>query len=209
MNIIKEDYLNDPCRASSIPYWKAMTINVPDGMKIVHNAEYNAEVYADYLDEPYFRLRHDLCDLQAQVLPEGCSVCEASLEEYAAHINSCYDSECVTEAELANYTKRSVYDADLWMAVREEHTGEIVATGIAELDNEMGEGILEWIQVSEAHRGRGLGSYIVNGLLHRMKGKVEFATVSGRCNNPAKPELLYRKCGFIGSDIWHILRKQQ
>ena len=209
MNISKEDYLKDPCRASSIPYWKAKIVDVPEGMKIVHNDEYNAEMYTDYIDEPYFRLRHDLSDLREQVLPEGYSVYEISLEEYAEHINGCYGGECVTEAELRDYTMRGVYDAELWLAVRDERTGETAATGIAEFDKEIGEGIPEWIQVSEAHRGRGLGSCIVNGLLQRMKDKAGFATVSGKCNDPSKPEALYRKCGFTGNDVWHILRKQR
>lgn len=40
-----------------------------------------------------------------------------------------------------------------------------------------------------------------------MKDKAKFATVSGQCGNPANPEGLYRKGGFTGSDVWHILRK--
>ena len=38
-----------------------------------------------------------------------------------------------------------------------------------------------------------------------MQGIAEFATVSGKVNNPTNPESLYRKCGFTGNDIWHIL----
>ena len=83
-----------------------------------------------------------------------------------------------------------------------------MATGIAELDREIGEGVLEWIQVSKSHRGCGLGSYIVSQLLWRMKDKARFVTVSGQCYNPTNPEGLYRKCGFTGNDVWHILRKR-
>ena len=89
----------------------------------------------------------------------------------------------------------------------ETHTGTIVATGIAELDREIGEGVLEWIQVSQRHRGKGLGRYVVSELLRRLKSKAGFATVSGQCNNASNPEMLYRKCGFSGNDVWHILRK--
>ena len=99
-----------------------------------------------------------------------------------------------------------MYASSLWLAVRDDKTGKIVATGIAELDCECNEGILEWIQVSENYRGCGLGSYIVAELLWRMKDIAQFATVSGQCNNPANPERLYRKCGFTGNDVWHIFQ---
>ena len=42
----------------------------------------------------------------------------------------------------------------------------------------------------------------------RMQGIAEFATVSGKVNNPTNPQSLYRKCGFIGDDVWHILTQK-
>lgn len=203
--ITKEEYLKNPCKVSSIPYWKAKTITVPDGMKILHQDEYSAAEYPQYIDEPYFRLRHDLKGLAEPVLPQGYSLCTATLYEYAAHISSCYGGIGIIEEELQNYALRPVYDEALWLAVRDEKTGSIVATGIAELDREINEGALEWIQVSQAHRGKGLGSYIILELLRRLKSKAEFTTVSGQCNNVTNPEKLYRKCGFTGNDVWHIL----
>ena len=160
-----------------------------------------------YIDEPYFRLIHNLQDLSVQALPQGYSLYKATLKDFAEHINSCYSKIGITEADLQDYTARPVYDSALWLAIKDNQTNEIVATGIAELDREIGEGVLEWIQVSEQHRGYGLGKYVVSELLWRMKDNAKFATVSGQCNNPSNPEVLYRKCGFIGSDVWHILRK--
>lgn len=52
-----------------------------------------------------------------------------------------------------------------------------------------------------------LRKYIVDFLLTQMQDKAKFATVSGKVNNATNPEKLYRKCGFIGNDIWHILIK--
>lgn len=205
--LTKERYLADPCKAASIPYWKAKSITVPDGMKILHQDEYDNAENKHFADELYFRLIHNLKGLSKLVLPQGYSLCTATLSEYTLHINSCYDGIGITEEELSRYLLRTVYDASLWLAVMDAHTGTIVATGIAELDREIGEGVLEWIQVSQDHRGKGLGRYIVLELLWRMKGKAGFATVSGQCNNATNPEKLYRKCGFTGNDIWHILRK--
>lgn len=206
--IAREQYLANPCRAASIPYWKTKAITIPDGMKILHHEDHSESEYGQYIDEPYFRLIHDLKGLSAPVLPEGFSLRDITMGGFADHINTCYDGIGTSEAELRGYTVRPVYDGNLWLAVRDDRTGEIVATGIAELDREIGEGMLEWIQVSENYRGRGLGSYIVSELLWRMKGTARFVTVSGKCNDPADPEGLYRRCGFAGNDVWHILRRR-
>ncbi len=39
-----------------------------------------------------------------------------------------------------------------------------------------------------------------------MAAFADFATVSGECDNPTRPEAVYRACGFVGDDVWHILR---
>lgn len=202
----KEQYLRDPCAASSIPYWKAKSISMPDGMLILHDTRFDERLCRQYADEPYFRLSHDLQGMSAPVLPEGFSLMEASPEDFALHIGKCYTDIGISTEELRRYAARPVYHPALWLAVRNDRTGEIAATGIAELDREIGEGVLEWIQVSKEHRGCGLGSYVVSELLWRMKDIAKFATVSGRCDNPTNPEALYRRCGFKGNDVWHILR---
>lgn len=208
MTFSKNEYLICPCKVSSIPYWKSKSITVPDGMCIVHKDNFNKTEYQHYIDEPYFRLIHSLQDLSIQVLPQGYLLYNATLKDFAEHINSCYSGICVTEADLRDYTARPVYDSSLWLAIKNNQTDEVVATGIAELDKEVGEGVLEWIQVSEQYRGYGLGKYVVSELLWQMKENATFATVSGQCNNPTNPEALYRKCGFTGSDVWHVLRKR-
>lgn len=205
--ITREQYLSNPCRASSVPYWKAKSIVVPGGMAILNGDEYDNTRYPGYTDEPYFRLIHDLQNLSAPILPEGYSLSDATLVEFAAHINSCYENIGISESDLEACTARPVYHPSLWISVKDDQTGSIAATGIAEIDREIGEGVLEWIQVSENARGKGLGRYIVSELLWRMKDAARFVTVSGQCNNPANPEKLYRRCGFTGSDVWHVLKK--
>ena len=125
-------------------------------MSIVHQDNFNKKEYQHYIDEPYFRLIHNLQNLSVQALPQGYSLYKATLKDFAEHINRCYSKIGVTEANLRDYTARPVYDSALWLAVRDNQTNEVVATGIAELDKEIGEGVLEWIQVSEQHRGQGL-----------------------------------------------------
>ena len=201
-----DEYRKDPCRTSSLPYWKLNAVVIPDNMTILHHRDFAGNEYLHTTDTPYFRLIHHLQDLPAPKLPKGYSVCSIEPGEYAKHINSCYCDIGISEEELVRYTARRVCDPALWIAVKENDTGAIVATGIGELDTECGEGILEWIQVSEGSRRLGLGSYVVNELLRRIAGKAVFATVSGKCDDPTRPEQLYRKCGFTGDDVWHILR---
>ncbi len=203
----KAQYLENPCRASSIPYWKAISISVPENMRILHNDDFSAALLEQFTDEPYFRLKHNLQNINPAVIPDEFELCTATLADFAEHIHFCYGGACVTADELRSYTAGKVYCPELWIAIRDIKTGTIAATGIAELDREIGEGILEWIQVSEEYRRCGLGCCIVNELLWRMKDMAKFATVSGQCNNPWKPEKLYRKCGFSGNDIWHVLKR--
>lgn len=100
---------------------------------------------------------HTLKSIPEPVLPAEYELTSANADELASHIEACYESEGVTGAELHAYAQRPVYDAELWVAVRERKTGRIAASGIGELDGRIGEGVLEWIQTSPAHRRRGLG----------------------------------------------------
>lgn len=204
----RERYLLNPCGEASLPYWKTVRLVTPDSIRIVHDDQFDPACWTQYEDEPYFRLRHSLRHVETISLPQGFCLCEATEAEYAAHINTCYPGTSITEAEIASYTRHVVYCADLWLAVRDTSSKQLVASGIAELDAQMGEGILEWIQVSPAYRRRGLGRFVVTELLRRMSGKARFVTVSGQMNNPASPERLYRRCGFEGHDVWHVLREK-
>lgn len=181
---------------------------VPENLMIQHERDFSDECLTDYMDEPYFRLFHNLKELPIVGLQDGFVQCNAAPDAYAEHINTCYSGVKISVAEIKDYIKHKVYAPNLWIAVQDRKNGEIVATGISELDMELGEGIIEWIQVSPAYRGIGLGTYLVAEMLQRMAKKAKFATVSGRVNDPSNPEMLYRKCGFTGDDVWHILKKR-
>ncbi len=207
--LTREQYLENPCRAASIPYWKTACISVPDNMKIVHDSEFDTELLKRYNDEPYFRMQHPMLEVEPVSLPRGYSLQEASVSEFVEHINSCYENIGITMPDMQCNMLREQYSPELWLAVKEDGRGRIVATGIAELDREIGEGVLEWIQVSKDYRRCGLGSYLVLELLWRMRKAARFVTVSGKCNDTNHPERLYRKCGFGGNDVWHILRERE
>lgn len=199
-------YLADPCRASSLPFWKTECFSIPEQIAVVRDDEYSAFRPAGR-DEPYFKLKHDLKIIRSVLLPDGFALVRGSVEVFARHINSCYSEEHLSAEELSGYAARPVYRPELWIAVADASDGTIAASGIAELDSRIGEGILEWIQVSPGYRRRGLGSFVVCELLRRMQNTARFATVSGRLESECRPIALYQSCGFTDPVIWHVVSK--
>lgn len=202
--ISKEEYIADPCGTSSLAFWKAESFDSPAGLKIYREDEFSAKKCLGR-DEPYFKLMHTLSSVPHAALSDEFELTGADAEELTEHINGCYDEECVSVDELRDYAGRKVFDPSLWIAVRDRKTGKIVASGIAELDSRIGEGSLEWIQVSPDYRRKGLGCFVVCELLNRLSAKAGFVTVSGRVNNSTGPLSLYQSCGFTHPVIWHIV----
>lgn len=204
-----KEYKENPCGVLSIPYWKNKHIRIPENMSIVHDTKYIKENYREYRDEPYFRLYHDLVSIKSLTL-NGISIVTAKQDDIPAMVdvmNQSYTDLSVTAEQLIGYTQTEVFCPELWIVAVDNATSGIVGCGIADFDKELQEGILEWIQVIPSYRGKKVGQLIVNELLQRMTKIAEFATVSGKVNNPTSPEMLYRKCGFVGNDIWHVLTK--
>lgn len=203
-----EEYLRDPCGTLSIPYWKSRSIRIPPHMKIVHARDFDPGLYRDYTDEPYFRLYHPLTETGAAQSDSFILRTAAAddLPLMADIINRSYTDLSVTVHQLKEYTLSAVYREELWL-VATDRKGTAVGCAIAELDTQAREGAVEWVQVLPRSRRRGVGRLLVSELLRRLSAMADFATVSGRTDNPSRPELLYRKCGFTGDDVWHILTR--
>ena len=199
-------YLADPCGASSLPYWKTNSISIPDDLLILRDDDpcIVAE-HTKYHDTPFFKLIHPMNHIDRPVLPDGFRFVCPDAKALSEHIASCYESERASAEELESYRHHPVYVPDLWLAIADEQTGRIVASGIAEVDRDIREGILEWIQVSPEYRRRGWGRIIVDELLFRMKDSVDFVTVSGKVNDASDPRALYESCGFKDAVIWHVI----
>lgn len=205
------EYIKSPCRASSIPYWKQKSLTIPDNMQIVHDRDFSSDEFADFVDEPYFRLYHNLVSI-GQKSRSDVELIPATADKFHIFvkiINNSYTDLTVTKEQMESYCKTPVYDSDLWVLLKDKNTDSFVGCGIADYDRNIGELIIEWIQVLPQYRGHGYGQLIVNYLLAKKQDTAKFATVSGKVNNPANPERLYRKCGFQGDDIWHILYKKK
>lgn len=196
--MFKEEYIASPTRASSLPYWKTITLSKIKKIKIVDRIEDNS------LNKYYFKLVHYLKNCERPKLGEGFEFIKASTEEYAKHINSCYENINTTKEELDEYKNHFAYDDNLWIAIKDKRSGKIVASAIAEFDDFIKEGIIEWVEVSTKYRRMGLGEILVKELLYRMQDKANFVSVSGDMNNPTKPLALYEKCGFTDKTIWCI-----
>lgn len=208
MGII-EAYKENPCGVLSIPYWKYKHIRIPENMCVVHDNEYIQDNFQGYHDEPYFRLYHSLKDIQTATL-DGISIVSAKHDDiplFVDVINQSYTDLSVTFEQLNGYTKTEVFCPELWIVAIDNANSRVVGCGIADFDKELHEGIIEWMQVIPTYRSKRIGQLIVNELLKRMAGIAGFATVSGKVSNLTSPEMLYRKCGFVGNDVWHVLTK--
>ena len=204
-----QSYLKDPCGTASLPYWKQKRITVSGNMKIIHDRDLPSGKFDDYNDEPYFRLYHDLKNIKETARSEIEIVQSNEADPFVRLINASYTDLSVTAAQIKAYRQTPVCCPDLWILLREKQTGAVIAGGIADYDQEIGEIILEWIQVLPGYRRRGYGQIVVNLLLAKMRGVAKFATVSGKVNSPSNPAGFYRKCGFTGNDIWHVLTKKE
>ncbi len=204
-----EEYLKNPCRKLSIPFWKYNTMKLPENIRVIHDNEFNNEI--DYNRKDIFkRLIHNLENIEKNMVSNfiirNVNI-KNDLDIIVDIINKSYEYISVTKEQMLSYTNTDVYDEDLWILVYEDDNP--IGLGIGDFDSELNEGILEWIQVLPEYRNNGVGKIIVNELLYRLSKKADFVTVSFDDNNSTKPEYLYRSCGFTGNDIFHILYKKR
>jgi len=180
-----------------------------------------ALIHQDYLrafpsgrfsvQEPYFRLIHKQNESPRKAaLPIGYSFGEVNFQQeikmVSDLIGQCYQDLHPTVESVISWVKHPTFDPTLWVWVIDNSKGIPIGLGIAEIDNDLPEGSLEWIQVLPNYRGMGIGKCIVQELLSRLEKRVNFTTVAGEVDNTTNPEALYRSCGFKGSDIWWMFR---
>ncbi|MDD4492956.1 MAG: GNAT family N-acetyltransferase [Eubacteriales bacterium] len=210
-SVLFEEYSHNPCRILSIPYWKYRIIQTPEDTLILHNDDFSDAFLIRYNDNTYFRLYHKLDDIRQAVLPDNYvfeNIGIADVKAITVHINECYNNISVSEDDINGFINNPYYPPELRILLYDNETKDIVATGIAACDSATGEASLEWIQVSPLYRNKGFGQAVVNELLKRIKRKAKYATVSGQTDNYTNPQKLYRRCGFTGNDVWHILKSK-
>lgn len=212
-SIDKNKYLENPCRYSSIPFWKMQEIKIPDNMLIIHDENFDKNILVNYDDERYFRLIHCFDSeekLEKPVLPQGFYLGNSSDYALVNQINSCYDDIVADFSQVREWKRRRVFNENLWLMVFSGH--KLVASCISEIDKDcgnLGEGAIEWLQVSPKYRKLGLGEFLIKETFFRMKGKADFITVSGKADTSTNSQKLYRRCGFEGNDMYHVLTKKE
>ena len=202
---MKEKYLENPCGTLSIPYWKYKVINIPSNIAIVHYLDFENQ-FCKY--QRYFRLIHYLDNVDTFLSEAKIIELDLDKKRLINMINTCYKEQniSINDKDFINWLNHPTYNKKLWQKI--EKDGLIIASGIAEYDKEINEGILEWVQVLPAYQNKGYGKAIVNSLLMELKNLgAKFVTVSGNMDNKTNPEKLYRSCGFTGNDIWYICQK--
>lgn len=158
--------------------------------------------------EAFFRFIHQ-GEPQNNNCPPGFTFRDADprkeIRTIAKFVRTCYLNINMDESIVRGWLNRPVYEPNLWVWIIDETTDQPAALGVAELDHQVPEASLEWIQVLPAYRGRGLGKAVVAELLRRASDEAEFTTVAGKINNPTRPDRLYQRCGFTGRDLWWLL----
>ena len=204
MKNLKETYLQNPCGTLSIPYWKNKTIQLSNSIKIFHKNKFDESKYKENEFQRFFRIKHNL--LKIQKTQKCQTILTKDIEELINMINISYQNKqiSINIDDVNEWMKHPVFNKSLWVCIKEN--SKMIASGIAEYDFEIKEGILEWIQVLPEFQHKGYGKRIVYELLYRLKelGSASVA-VSGTLDNKSNPERLYRSCGFSGDDIWYII----
>lgn len=208
--ITLREYRANPCGTLSIPYWKSKEVSAPPGMEIIHHSRFYEEMAEGRHHSRFFRLLHHLRPVpQPGAAPSGIEFASISADragELADMMNRSYGHSGVgvTEEEVRGWANARVYRPELWIGAFAD--GTLAGSVIGEFDPEAGEAAIEWLQVLPEYRRRGIAAALVLRALNAMAAFADFATVSGECGNPTRPEAVYRACGFQGEDIWHVLR---
>lgn len=198
-------------------YWDRNRANIPHHaltdlrFALIHQDFVHAIPPAHFATQKrYFRLIHKDEPIPKTQPPAGFGIVNVNVAAethlVADLIGKCYTDLHPSKESARSWMHHPVFDPDLWLWVIDERKDIPVGLGIAEVDHAISEASLEWIQVLPSYRGRGLGKSIVRELLSRLRGRVEFTTVSGEVDNQTNPEALYRSCGFRGNDIWWVFR---
>ena len=215
----KAEHLEAWTDDSLLIYWDAQRAWKPaapvsllksPALAVVHSRyASNVAFSSDYTVQRFFRLSLTKNAI-FYPLPQRYSFEAAKLPEQAALaaqvIGRCYVHLRPSQDEVVRWLQDPVFSPDLWVWIKDKRSNQPAGLGIAELDPLLGEASLEWIQVLPEFRGQGLAKALVSQLVSQLSGRASVITVSGEADNPSDAEHLYRRCGFLGDDVWWIVR---
>jgi ribosomal protein S18 acetylase RimI-like enzyme len=172
---------------------------------LLHNDYIHKIPLKDFSYQRYFRLACDTVpqpvDIPYDIVPVDTDS-DKELRLVSTVIDKCYPDFSPPIGTIKTWTTHPVFDQSLWVWVLDGSNP--AGLGIGEIDLNVKEASLEWIQVLPEYRGKSIGKALVRELLQKVYKKVKFTTVSGR-NGETKE--FYKRCGFTGDDIWWVLSK--
>ena len=110
-------------------------------------------------------------------------------------------------ASVQDWLHSPKFTADLWIWAVDEATQQPAGLALAELDTQIHEASIEWIQVLPDYQRRGVGRALVHELLRRIGERALFTTVAGVVEDRDNPGAFFRRCGFTGADVWWLLSR--
>ncbi len=203
----KKQYIKNPTRESSLPYWKTKAIKNNNIIVIDDSKDSNENGEK----EQYFKLYHSLEEIPEFVLKDNYYFKQVDISkeifEVVNIINNSYEDIKVSSVQMTSYINSPVFDNELWLFVMEKNSHNYVGLLIADVDKVISEGIIEWLQVLPNYRNQGIGKALVCKCLKIIKKKALFAVVCGQMENTTNPLKIYEKCGFNDLNLWNIYRK--
>lgn len=227
--ILMEKYLKDPINTLAIPLWKHNTTAIRQDMMYILDENYNEVLYRDYADTLYLRLKHDLLHLSLSKIPNH--YCFSSYKDSDGVIiynvlKECYNT-FIEYDKIENLIKDETFNDLLCVFLyndkilntdnviqlrklnsEKERNYKPLGLVIAQFDQKTKEASIEYLCVAEKHRGKGLGTLLVQEVLLRISNIADFATVTFAKEGNDHLEKIFRKAGFEGNALWHMLRKQ-
>lgn len=200
-------YKANPCRYSSIPLYKEIRRNPHQKITVIHHTQYRNE--KGQYHGRFLRLKHDLNHIPYVTLDGFKPIAfdkTHDIDKAVELINTSYESSTVKRETIELMMVDRVYNSKLWYYIVEKQSNKPVALGIAHYDSIVNEISLDWIQVLPKYRNKGIGKLLLRKLLLEASSIGAFATVSFDLDNLTSPEHLYRRMGFKGHDLWHIIK---
>lgn len=127
-----------------------------------------------------------------------------SKQEYAVAaelLNRCYPDHIHDAEEIAEWCKQPVFNDALWLWVKAKAGNERIGLGISTYQSSIKETYLDWIQVLPMYQRRGIGKMLVGETVNRAIEVSNIIRVTGKVDG------FYEKCGFAGTENWHVIRK--
>lgn len=178
-----------------------------------------AMIHQDFLDAPtvagfqhfqsQYRLMHRQQVVDAPELPAGFRFAGVvnSTDEAQAMMAHIEQEKLSGMGDVQAWLDSPAFASDLWLWVVDEASDQPAGIAIAELDPQLREAAVRWVQVFPDYQGRGLGRALVQELLHRIGGRALFTTVTGIVEDRDNPGAFFRCCGFSGDDVWWYLSR--